>query len=343
MFVTSDTIDLSRIGRFREFNWRENLLGGVEVLGTEWRGYQAGASFLIEAAKCCGVINEMEYAGYNRPGDRRTRSILPKSFERLTRGELAGAKSAVSVLLRGTRAVAGAEMGTILFGGDASGSERWMRGPTGALPVPNYPYRAFQADFVFPLSEHSVEAASELFQLSVDILGAEYGYFFVRDQACAPWLYAQGMGTGLDHGAFNRAESDEIGQWGLCVSEGGNWTGKRPVFRDLFQVNLISARHTSAPIEGLGYLHEWIAAQAGRGRLEEVRQGRLLWILSDAEMVQVRPVLNEAGLLFTCRERVYRDLPQGAADAQRMYAAQAGTHAGRASDALLDYPGRFRD
>ena len=343
MFVTSDTIDLKRIGRYRKFDWRENLLGGVAVLGTEWRGYQAGARFLFEAAKCCGVLDEMEYAGYDRPGDRRTRSILPKSFERLARGELAGAKSADSVLLRGTRAVVGAEMGAVLFGGDASGSERWMGGPTGALPVPNYPYRAFQANFVFPLSKHSVQKASALFQLSADILGVEYGYFFVRDEACAPWLYAQGMGTGLDHGAFNRAESDEIGQWGLFVSEGRNWTGNWPVFRDLFEVNLLSARHTSTPVEGLGYLHEWVSAQAGRGRLEEVGQGRLLWILSDAEIVHVRPILNEAGLLFTCRERVYRDLPEGAAVAQRLFEAQRVSWAPWVSDARLDYSGRFRD
>ena len=141
---------------------------------------------------------------------------------------------------------------------------------------------------------------------------------------------------------FSRAESDEIGHWGIFVDEGRNWTGKWPIFRDLFQVNLLSARHTSTPIEGLGYLHEWILARPGRGRLEDIGQGRLLWVLTDAEIVDVRPLLNDAGVLFSCRERVYRDLPQGAADAQRLYDAQKVFYAPWVSDAVRDYPERFR-
>ncbi len=43
----------------------------------------------------------------------------------------------------------------------------------------------------------------------------------------------------------------------------------------------------------------------------------MLWSLSDQEMVDVRPVLNEAGLLHSCRERIYRDLPGGFAPSER--------------------------
>jgi hypothetical protein len=56
-------------------------------------------------------------------------------------------------------------------------------------------------------------------------------------------------------------------------------------------------------------LSEWIPAEPRRGRLEDIGQGRWLWTLTDAEMVHVRPLLNEAGLLVSCRPRVYRDLP----------------------------------
>jgi hypothetical protein len=110
MFVTSDIFDLETIGRFRGLDWQEHLLGGVNVHGTDWPGYQAGARFLFEAAKRCGLFEEMLYAGYSRAEDKRSRSIAPKSFERLVRGELAGAKTAVSALFRGRREAADAEM-----------------------------------------------------------------------------------------------------------------------------------------------------------------------------------------------------------------------------------------
>ena len=342
MFVTSDTIDLKRIGRYREFDWQEHLLGGVSVYGTAWRGYGADAHFLLESAKRCDVLGEIQYAGYIRPGDRRTNPLRAKSFERLARGELAGAKNADGLLFRGTREAVGAYSGSILFGGETSGRGARLYGPTGARPAPNYPYQVFHASFVFPLPDDPIEKGAELLRLSVEVLGAEYGYFFVRDDLCAPCQYVHGMGTGLDHGPLNRAESDEINYWGRLVDEGRLWTGKRPLLRDLFQMNLLSARHTSTPIEGLGYLHEWITAQPGRGRLEDCGQGRLLWTLEDAEMVEVRPALNAAGLLFSCRDRIYRDLPGAAAEAQRLYDAQQVRYAGGVSDAARDYPGRFR-
>jgi len=87
------------------------------------------------------------------------------------------------------------------------------------------------------------------------------------------------------------------------------WSPGQPSFRDLFQVNLISERHTREPIGSLGYLTEWIAAKPGRGQLQDVGAGRLLWSLTDAEMYDIRPLLDEAGLLMSCRDRVYRDLP----------------------------------
>jgi hypothetical protein len=80
------------------------------------------------------------------------------------------------------------------------------------------------------------------------------------------------------------------------------------MLRDLFEVNLVSERHTSVRIDGLGYLADWIGALPGRGNLEEIGRGRGLWTLTSAEISNIRPLLNEAGLLFSCPERVYRDL-----------------------------------
>jgi hypothetical protein len=308
MFVTSDIFDCPTIGRFRDLDWREHLLGGVDIKGTNWPGYQAGARFLLEASERCGLVHEMRYAGYNRLGEVRTRNILPKSFGRLVRGELSGAKDATSILLKGDRSAEGTYGRTIYFGGQA-GAIRRRYGPTGPFLVAGPPWR-FSANFGFPLDEDPVKLAGDLFRLSVDILGAEYGYLFVRDALCGPWFYTYGISAPLDYKPLSYDDSEEVGGWANLVAKGGIWSSDGPMFRDLFQVNLVSERHTSAMIDGVGLL-DWIAAQPGRGQLESISQGRRLWTLTDDEMVAVRPVLNAAGLLASCRPRVYRDLPNG--------------------------------
>ena len=291
-------------------------MGGVAVHGTLSRGYTALATFLLEAAKRCGVLEDMVYAGYDRPGDHRTRPLTPRSFERLARGELAGAKTAVSVLLRGERDAVGCRGGSMLIGGEGSDSERRARGPRGSVLVENYPYQAFDIDFIFPLQTFCPKLVTDIFRLSVDILGSEYGYYFVRDDLCCPFTYAHGIGSGIHYGGPGDADTKEISDWCDYYREGRLWTENWPRFRDLFQVNLLSERHTSKPIEGLGYLHEWISAEPGRGRLEDIGQGRRIWSLTDAEMFNVRPVLHAAGLLVSCRDRVYRDLPDTAVNRQ---------------------------
>jgi hypothetical protein len=322
MYVTSDIFDLKRIARFRKFDWRENLLGGVVVYGTQWRGYQAGARFLLEAARYCGIAEQMQFASYERPGDKRSRSIAGKSFEKLVRGELVGAHSAVEVLFRGELEAAGTQIGVIWVGGEAALRRHCVRGPTGPRWIEDYPYPAFSADFLYPLRDPNPDRAIELLRLAVDILGAEYCYYFVRDNLCGPSGYPYGLSPALDYSPFLDEEGEEISGWADFVGEGRLWTGKWPIFRDLFEVNLISERHTQTPIEGLGYLIDWIGAKPRRGRLEAVGEGRWLWILTDAEMVEVRPVLNDAGVLFSCAERVYRDLPEGEAVRRRLFEEQ---------------------
>ena len=343
MYVTSDIYDLKRIARFKKFDWRENLVGGVAVHGTHWRGYQAGARFLLEATQRCGIpIESMDYASYSRPGEKRSHDIKAKSFEKLVRGELAGARNADGLLLRGARKTIGTQTGEIWAGGEAYRQPASVRGLNGLEEINGYPYPMFKAYFVFPLREPDLTKATELLRFAVEVLGAEYGYCFVRDEMCFPTVYPGGGQASLDHN-LARPEPEEKHGWGDFAGEGRLWTGPWPVFRDLYQVNLICERHTQTPVEGLGDLLGWINAQPGRGHLEDLGQGRWLWILSDDEMVEVRPRLNEAGILFSCKERVYRDVPQGAADAQRIFDEQKASWAPWVSDARLDYPGRFRD
>jgi hypothetical protein len=169
---------------------------------------------------------------------------------------------------------------------------------------------ALDADFYFPIDEHPRDTGSEILRRSVERLDAEYGYYIVRDDLAAPFLYFSGFAPPLDLGRARDENGKETWDWYRYVSEGHIWTDPFPLLRDLYEVNLISERHTSVRT-ALGYITDWITADQGRGRLEDLGRGRLLWTLTDQEMFEVRPVLNEARLLKSCRDRIYRDLHPG--------------------------------
>jgi hypothetical protein len=308
MFVTSDIFDLQAIGRWRGFDWRENLVAGVEVHGASWRGYEAGAAFLLEATRRCGLLSEMKWAGYNRPGDRRTNNIKPASFARLAQGALSGAKTADSVLFRGDVSAPGSRLGEVLVGGQAGATP--PRVPLAYEPTARR-YHPFSADFIFPALATSEAKAAELLRLAVEMLDAEYGYYFVRDDLCGPWVYAAGIGTPLDYSDLNYEDDKEIWRWRQYVKSGRLWSAEYPLLRDLYQINLISERHKIVETAGLSRLIDWIEARSDRGRLDELGRGRWLWALTDEEIFNVRPLLNQAGLLKSCRDRVYRDLHPG--------------------------------
>ncbi len=311
MFVTSDIFDLSAIGSYLGFEWRENLLCGFAVHGTAWRGYRADASFFLEIARRRGILGEMVYASYNRLNDTRQHFIKPSSFERLARGSLRGAENTVSIMLTGQREAAGTRLGHIYFGGEASGRPRCRRTPNGPAKISDYPHAAFDIAFCLPFDLQAREVASEALRISVDMLDAEYGYYFVRDDLAGPEFFCWGINASLDHGDLSTEDGKEIARWRDFVAEGRLWTESFPLLRDLFEVNLISERHTSVHIHGMGFLDDWIAAKPGRGQLEDLGRERLLWTLTDQEMFDVRPALHAAGLLKSCRPRIYRDLHPG--------------------------------
>jgi hypothetical protein len=315
VFVISDIFDLARIGRFRRVDWSENLLCGVAAHGVETLGYQAAARWLLDATRQSGLVGEMEYAGYDRLGEGRTRNIQVASFEKLARGELRGAKDTVGLLLHGEREATGCQRGSLLVGGIASERPRRRAGPNGSKPIVDYPYRPFDADFCFPASDRALAIASALLRQSAELMDAEYGYYFVMDEMSGPSTYARGMAAPLDWSQATMAKTNEVSAWYYFVMEGRLWTDPWPLLRDLFELNLISERHTSVQVDGLGYLTDWIRAQPGRGTLEDIGRGRLIWRLSSAEMFNTRPLLNAAGLLFSCQERVYRDLTPNFRDA----------------------------
>lgn len=310
MFVTSDIYDLRRIAWNLDTEWREHLICGLVLHGPDWPGEAAMAGFIVAAARRCGLFEAMGQAGYCRRGKARGGVITPRSFEKIVRGELRGARGAQSLFLEGRREAEGARYGRIAFGGEASMDGGLDLHGSGAGPWPQ------RAKFLFPLDGDPFGVTADLFRLAVATLGVEYGYTFICDHLCGPSQYPRDSSVPPYFAPLGEVCRSPYDDW-WRYSWDHLWREPHPLMRDLYQQNLLHTRHLSAPMEGLGSLGDWIAAEPGRGRLECVGSGRRLWSLSDAELVEVRPILNKAGRLYLCAERVYRDLPGGVAPVDR--------------------------
>lgn len=301
MFVTSDIFDLEHIARIRRHRWGENLVCGVAAYGPNWPGAGVAAEFLMEAASRSGLAGEMEYAGYKGLDDKRIRSVAPASLGRIARGEMPAASAAMCLLLRGELPAPTAKQGATVVGGEVA----WLRR---AKPDQLGLSRPFLAYFLCPLSNWSSALGESLLELAVGLLDCQYGFSYVRDELCFPTGYGCGLSGSLGFDDPVKDDAEELWQWGM-YARAELWERSPPVFRDLFEINLVPEAYRTAQVAGLGRLPDWIDAGPARGRLKDAGKGRLLWILSDAEIATARPVLNAAGLLFSCPPRVYRDLP----------------------------------
>jgi hypothetical protein len=314
MFVTSDIFDLATVGRRRGFQWSENLLCGVAVHSRAWPDYPAVAVFLFEAARLCGIAGELKWAGQGVPTGRSTQYMPPSTFEALASQDAQAPDAPTWLLLKGEREAPGSQTRRITFGGEAFSQIYAIPAADGPLTVVGYPNRPGFAYFIFPYQETPDAKARELLALAAGALAADYGYYFVRDDLCCASGYAMGLSMPLDWSLPNSDEADEIAGWfKYFTSRKFRTEPGPPLLRDLFEVNLLSERHWSASIGGFAHLTSWIAAQPGRGRLQDIGGGRVIWSLTDDEMLSVRPMLDRAGLLKSCGPRVYRGLTQDAA------------------------------
>lgn len=307
MFVTSDIFDLQQIAsKWGVADWRERLVGGIAIHGTEWPGVEAAAGFLVEAANACGLQDQLQVAGYSMQWGEPSEHLDFAGLANLARGALPGAPGAETAYLVGSQGSV-ATHDSIQYGGYVDAAPRY---DSAGAKADGYPYRAFDGDFTFPLDGMGLERAETLLRLAAQILQADYGYYFVRDILAGAGFYARGMpAKALGSGRLARADSMEADLWRKFVGQGELWTGVWPQLRDVFAVNLLSARHMSSFIEPIGYLDEWITAEPGRGRLREAADGKVLWTLTDAEIYAVRPTLWDMALMRSCMPRVYRDLP----------------------------------
>jgi hypothetical protein len=243
----------------------------------------------------------MRHGGYNLRGDSRTRSLGPKAFSRVIDGTFPSAADAVSVLLTGEVSVIRNFTDHVLAGGVVSGSVRHDYDP--GLTSEQGSTRPFIAYFLYPFTEDAPALARDLLSLSVDMLDGGYGYYFVRDELCFPRGYPAGVAPVLDFQPAGE-EGFEIRNWANYKTK--YWLNDQPLLRDIYEINLLSKRHATVSIDGLGVLTDWIASGSGRGLLEYIGRERFLWHLTELEMLNIRPFLNRTGVLFSCIGRVYR-------------------------------------
>lgn len=307
MFVMSDIFDLKQITEKRWiWNWRERLVGGIAIHGTDYPGAEAAARFVVAAAEVCGLQDQLPAAGYKVHWDELSAHVEQSAISELARGTLPGASQADCVYAEGSQGSVNAH-DVVNYGGGVDAVPRMLADHE---LINDYPSRAFDGDFLFPLDGQGPERAEILLRLAAEILGAEYGYYFVRDAFANPQFYLRGIGGPVDRSRLARADQAEARLWNEFVRSGELWNGPWPQLRDIFAVNLLSERHLWADLEALdGRLDTWITTEPGRGRLTTVGEDRVLWTLTDDEIHAVRPVLWDATLMRTCMPRVYRDLP----------------------------------
>lgn len=306
MYVTSDIFELDRVTTEEGFEWRENLVGGVAAHGSRWPSARAAAKFLTEASRMSSLESVMQYAGYGIIGKSKTNSISVSSLDKIINSNLPNADGAISVILTGQIDAEGSQSGSVLFGGEVSGSSRadYNRKYKDFVGVDDRPFSLY---FLFPVSSNYVELSGNLLSLASQILGCEYGYSYVRDEFCLPAGYDVGVAPAFDDGEVSDNEAAELQRWSE-IARAEYWKKPMPFMRDLYEVNLLSDKHANYEIDGMGRLSEWISASEGRGQLEVVPGNRILWKLNEAEIVNIRPDLRDAGVLYQCPDRVYRDL-----------------------------------
>ena len=136
-----------------------------------------------------------------------------------------------------------------------------------------------------------------------------YGYVFFRDKSIrghaggTALCYGMGIPTvSLEHALEKSDETPFLQEWRLHVEKLRLYD--KGILRDLYRWNFLNEAQLRRKVERK-QLRNWIAADPSRGELQEIEGPLQLWMLTDEQIANVRPVLWDAGVLFNWRD--YRD------------------------------------
>lgn len=275
MWVTSDCHDPAVWARILDDRHEEVLIGGVGFYGSGSADPLVGGRFLLRAAEIAQV--PLSIAGYSLEGERRTRNVSPTNLLRV----LGGAQRR-SLRIKGLL-VSNDEPGPFV-----GGEVNTRTSLSGAV--------------VFP--EQGCAIGRLLLAHAATELGAEYGYYFVRDGAFLPRGYALGVIGGIvTVGVEDETELEDLAAWGELAVRGNYWSRDKLLLRDVYEINLLCERHLALQLGG-GTLGEWIANNPGR--LDEIAHGRYIWSIDERDLKGVRMELSMAGALLSRHKPKYR-------------------------------------
>lgn len=128
----------------------------------------------------------------------------------------------------------------------------------------------------------------------VQMLAPDYGIGFNRTMKLGPTLYAIGLAQGLN--LFEeRDKVERVNAWGSAGIEGKIF--RNGILRDLYPWNLLTKMQLDRLV-GQVSLKSWIEADSERGTISPMSDTMWLWKLTESQIVAVRPILENAGLIW---------------------------------------------
>jgi hypothetical protein len=121
-----------------------------------------------------------------------------------------------------------------------------------------------------------------------------YGIGFRRLHKLGASYYAIGLPKLTGFSAADRKEAERINNW----SVGNRLEVYRDgVLRDIYPWNFLTRPHLDRQIDCLS-LEQWVRQDGRRGHLDPLSDECFLWALNEAEIAEVKPVVEQAGLIF---------------------------------------------
>jgi hypothetical protein len=176
--------------------------------------------------------------------------------------------------------------------------------PSGRFPTRDYlatsTYSSGETPYCYLATSSSLAVLSQNSFLTVArVLALElqpdYGIGYTREQRLGPALYAIGLCTGLDTISADREEALNITRWADTGMPKGVYN--IGLLRDIYNWNFINSSQLNYMIGNIS-LYNWIMCDSTHGKLTSFSDNLLLWEVDPSNLVNVRRVLWEAGIIF---------------------------------------------
>lgn len=138
------------------------------------------------------------------------------------------------------------------------------------------------------------DALLSISTIVVKTLAPSYGFGFQREMRLGPTMYVAGLVQGLQPWGDERPEGEKIEAWKIGIK---NKVYEQGLLRDVYPWNFLTDLQLGRQIDGKS-LKQWIETHPEFGTLSAIADPMFLWQVADVQIVRVRSVLQNAGLVF---------------------------------------------